>query len=47
MTTGFCGVNGITFDLELIPIQKINQAAERHLKRGVKYGFVIDITSLE
>lgn len=43
----FCGNNGITSDVELIPIQKINDAYERLLKGDVKYRFVIDMASLK
>jgi uncharacterized zinc-type alcohol dehydrogenase-like protein len=42
----FCGKHGITSDIELIPIQKINEAYERLLKSDVKYRFVIDMKSL-
>lgn len=42
----FCGQHGITSDIELIPIQKINKAYERMLKSDVKYRFVVDIDSL-
>ncbi len=42
----FCGQHSITSDIELIPIQKINEAYERMLKSDVKYRFVIDIQSL-
>jgi len=42
----FCGKNGITSDIEIIPIQKINEAYERMLKSDVKYRFVIDMASL-
>jgi uncharacterized zinc-type alcohol dehydrogenase-like protein len=42
----FCGAHGITCDIELIPIQGINQAYERMLKSDVKYRFVIDLASL-
>ncbi len=42
----FCGQHGITSDVELIPIQAINDAYERMLKSDVKYRFVIDIASL-
>ena len=42
----FCGEKGITADIELIPIQQIDQAYERLLKGDVKYRFVIDIASL-
>jgi alcohol dehydrogenase (NADP+) len=42
----FCGEHGITSDIEMIPMQKINEAYERMLKSDVKYRFVIDINSL-
>ena len=42
----FCGEHGITADVEVIPIQQINEAYERMLKRDVKYRFVIDMASL-
>jgi len=43
----FCGEHGITADIELIPIQKINEAYERLLRSDVKYRFVIDMASLK
>lgn len=43
----FCGKHGITSDIELIPIQKVNDAYERLLKSDVKYRFVIDMASLK
>jgi alcohol dehydrogenase (NADP+) len=42
----FCGKHNITSDIELIPIQKINEAYGRMLKSDVRYRFVIDIASL-
>ncbi|MFB5649776.1 NAD(P)-dependent alcohol dehydrogenase [Leptospira wolffii] len=42
----FCGKHGITSDIELIPIQKVNEAYERVIKSDVRYRFVIDIESL-
>jgi uncharacterized zinc-type alcohol dehydrogenase-like protein len=42
----FCAEHGITSDVEIIPIQKINEAYERMLKGDVKYRFVIDMASL-
>jgi uncharacterized zinc-type alcohol dehydrogenase-like protein len=42
----FCGEHGITSDIEVIPMQKINEAYERMLKSDVKYRFVIDLNSL-
>jgi uncharacterized zinc-type alcohol dehydrogenase-like protein len=43
----FCAEHGITCDIELIPIQQINQAYDRLLKGDVKYRFVIDMASLQ
>lgn len=42
----FCGKKGIVCDIEMIPIQKVNEAYERVLKSDVKYRFVIDLASL-
>jgi uncharacterized zinc-type alcohol dehydrogenase-like protein len=42
----FCGGHGIVSDIELIPIQRINEAYERLLKNDVRYRFVIDMASL-
>ncbi len=42
----FCGAHNIVADIEVIPIQAVNQAYERLLKNDVKYRFVIDIESL-
>ena len=43
----FCAEHGITADIEMIPIQQINEAYERLLKSDVKYRFVIDMASLK
>jgi alcohol dehydrogenase (NADP+) len=43
----FCGEHNITSDIELIPIQKINEAYDRLVKSDVKYRFVIDMASLK
>jgi len=43
----FCGEHNITSDVEVIPIQKINEAYERLLKSDVKYRFSIDMASLK
>ncbi|HEX3878460.1 MAG TPA: NAD(P)-dependent alcohol dehydrogenase [Bryobacteraceae bacterium] len=43
----FCGEHGITSDIELIPVQKVNEAYERLLKSDVKYRFVIDMATLK
>ncbi len=42
----FCGEHGITSDVEVIPIQKVNEAYERLLRSDVKYRFSIDLESL-
>lgn len=43
----FCGRHNITSDVEVIPIQKVNEAYERLLKADVKYRFSIDMASLK
>jgi uncharacterized zinc-type alcohol dehydrogenase-like protein len=43
----FCGRHGIGADVEIIPIQTINEAYERVLCSDVKYRFVIDMASLK
>jgi uncharacterized zinc-type alcohol dehydrogenase-like protein len=43
----FCAKHGIVSDIELIPIQAINEAYERMLRSDVKYRFVIDMKSLK
>jgi uncharacterized zinc-type alcohol dehydrogenase-like protein len=43
----FCAEKNIVSDVEVIPIQKINEAYGRILKNDVKYRFVIDIASLK
>jgi len=43
----FCGEHNITSDVEVIPIQKINEAYERLAKSDVKYRFSIDMASLK
>ena len=42
----FCAEHGIVSDIELIPIQKINEAYERTVRSDVKYRFVIDMSTL-
>jgi len=42
----FCAEHKIVSDVEVIPIQKINEAYERMLKSDVKYRFSIDMASL-
>jgi len=43
----YCGEHGIVSDVEIIPIQQINQAYDRMVKADVKYRFVIDNASLK
>jgi alcohol dehydrogenase (NADP+) len=43
----FCGKHNITADVEVIPIQKVNEAYERLSRANVKYRFSIDIASLK
>ena len=43
----FCAEHGITSDIEIIGIDKINEAYERMLKSDVRYRFVIDMATLQ
>src|SRR5277367_441679 len=43
----FCGKHNIVADIEVVPIQKVNEAFERVLKSDVRYRFVIDMASLK
>jgi len=43
----FCGQHNLTADVEIIPIQKINEAYERMIKSDVNYRFSIDMASLK
>jgi alcohol dehydrogenase (NADP+) len=43
----FCGKHNITSDVEVIPVQKINEAYDRVVKSDVKYRFSIDMASLK
>ncbi len=43
----FCGKHNITSDVEIIPIQKLNEAYERMTRSDVKYRFCIDMASLK
>ena len=43
----YCAAHNITSDVEVIPIQQVNEAYERVIKGQVKYRFVIDIASLK
>jgi uncharacterized zinc-type alcohol dehydrogenase-like protein len=43
----FCAKHNIVCDIELIPMQKINEAWDRLIKQDVRYRFVIDMASLK
>jgi alcohol dehydrogenase (NADP+) len=43
----FCATHNIESDIEVIPIQQVNEAYERVLKGDVRFRFVIDLTSLK
>jgi uncharacterized zinc-type alcohol dehydrogenase-like protein len=43
----FCGEHRITSDVEVIPVQKVNEAYERVVRSDVRYRFVIDAASLK
>jgi uncharacterized zinc-type alcohol dehydrogenase-like protein len=43
----FCGKHNIASDIEVIPIQKVNEAYDRIVKSDVRYRFVIDMASLK
>jgi uncharacterized zinc-type alcohol dehydrogenase-like protein len=43
----FCSEHGIVSDVEVIPIQEINEAYERTIAGDVHYRFVIDMASLK
>jgi uncharacterized zinc-type alcohol dehydrogenase-like protein len=42
----YCAARSIVADVEIIPIQKINEAYERMMRADVRYRFVIDAASL-
>jgi alcohol dehydrogenase (NADP+) len=43
----FCGKHKIAADVEVVPMQKVNEAFERVLKSDVRYRFVIEMASLK
>jgi uncharacterized zinc-type alcohol dehydrogenase-like protein len=43
----FCGTHNITADVEVIPIQQVNEAYDRLLKSDVKYRFSIDMATIK
>jgi len=42
----FCGKHNIVSDIEVIPVQKVNEAFERVVRGDVRYRFVIDCATL-
>lgn len=42
----YCAAKGIVSDIELIPVQQVNEAYERMLKGDVRYRFVLDMKTL-
>lgn len=43
----FCAAHNVLSDVEVIPIQQVNEAYERVIKSDVRYRFVIDLASLK
>lgn len=43
----FCAQHGVAADIELIPMQHINEAYDRAVRSDVRYRFVIDLASLK
>ena len=43
----FCGQHGIVSDIEMIPMQQINEAYDRMQRSDVRYRFVIDLASIK
>jgi uncharacterized zinc-type alcohol dehydrogenase-like protein len=43
----FCAKHNISSDIEVVPVQKINESYERMIKGDVRYRFVIDIDSMK
>lgn len=43
----YCGEHGIVSDVEIIPIQKVDEAYDRMVRGDVRYRFVIDLKSLQ
>ena len=43
----FCGEHNVSADVEVIPIQDVNEAYERLANSDVKYRFSIDMASLK
>jgi uncharacterized zinc-type alcohol dehydrogenase-like protein len=45
--TDFDAAQKIVSDLEIVPMQSVNEAYERLVKNDVRYRFVIDMASLK
>ena len=43
----YCGEHGIVSDVEIVPIQKVDEAYDRMVRGDVRYRFVIDLKSLQ
>jgi uncharacterized zinc-type alcohol dehydrogenase-like protein len=43
----FCAAHKIVSDVEMVPMQSVNEAYERLIKKDVRYRFVIDMASLK
>jgi uncharacterized zinc-type alcohol dehydrogenase-like protein len=43
----FCASYGVVSDVEVIPVQKVNEAYERVTRSDVRYRFVIDLASMK
>jgi uncharacterized zinc-type alcohol dehydrogenase-like protein len=43
----FCAQHGITADIELLPVARVNEAYERLRRADVKYRFVLDLATLQ
>lgn len=43
----FCADHKIESDVEVIPIQQVNEAYERVIRSDVRFRFVIDLASLK
>ena len=41
----FCASHKIYQEIEIVPIQYVNEALERFIKKDVKYRFVIDVAN--
>ena len=42
----FCGAHGIGADVQILPIEQVNDAFRRLKQNDVRYRFVLDMSSL-